>query len=113
MNDRAIRNLQTSFERRRRPYRPAAAPTSATFAELRKEVAKADAVAAYVLDLWREPLGELRNQIRQISFARGVLAVKVRNATARFQIDRILRSGLQTLTIRGCKKPITRITLHT
>jgi hypothetical protein len=51
----------------------------------------------------------LRQRARVVSLARGVLNLRVEDASARFEVDRWLRTGGQARLARACGRGISRV----
>lgn len=77
--------------------------------QFKREVAKAFQQLGDLAELWRELVPQrLVACSRLIGLSRGTLYVEVDHAAAHFEIDRLLRSGLQTDLIRRHKGPAFR-----
>ncbi|MFK7788871.1 MAG: DciA family protein [Phycisphaeraceae bacterium] len=77
--------------------------------QFKKDVAKPFKQLGDLSDLWRELLpSHLVERTRLVGLSRGVLHVEVDNPAAHFEIDRLLRGGLQKQLIEGHKGPAFR-----
>jgi hypothetical protein len=63
-----------------------------------------------ITNAWEElaPPG-LRDRARVVSLSRGVLNLRVSDASARFEVDRWLRAGGQARLARACGRGISRV----
>ncbi|MEM9348341.1 MAG: DciA family protein [Planctomycetota bacterium] len=77
--------------------------------QFKREVAKPYKQLGDLAELWAELLPDrLVQRSRLVGLSRGVLHVEVDNAAAHFEIDRLLRGGLQKQLIEGHKGPAFR-----
>lgn len=77
--------------------------------QFKRDVAKPYQQLGDLAALWRELVpGRLVDRSRLVGLRRGVLHVEVDNAAAHFEIDRLLRSGLQKQLIQSHKGPAFR-----
>lgn len=77
--------------------------------QFNRDVAKPFKQLGDVTELWRELVpSHLVERTRLVGLSRGVLHVEVDNPAAHFEIDRLLRGGLQKQLIQGHKGPAFR-----
>ena len=77
--------------------------------QFKREVAKPYQQLGDLAELWRELVpAKLVERSRLVGLSRGVLHVEVDNPAAHFEIDRLLRGGLQKRLIQGHKGPAFR-----
>jgi len=77
--------------------------------QFKREVAKPYKQLGDLAELWAELVpARLVERSRLIGLSRGVLHVEVDNPAAHFEIDRLLRGGLQKQLIQGHKGPAFR-----
>lgn len=77
--------------------------------QFKREVAKPYKQLGDLAALWRDLVpSALVERSRLIGLSRGVLHVEVDNPAAHFEIDRLLRSGLQKQLIQGHRGPAFR-----
>ena len=77
--------------------------------QFKQDVAKPFKQLGDLSELWRELLpGHLIERTRLVGLSRGVLHVEVDNPAAHFEIDRLLRGGLQKRLIEEHRGPAFR-----
>lgn len=77
--------------------------------QFKREVAKPYQQLGDLAELWRELVpANLVDKSRLVGLSRGVLHVEVDNAAAHFEIDRLLRGGLQKQLIQRHRGPAFR-----
>jgi hypothetical protein len=77
--------------------------------QFKRDVAKPYKQLGDLASLWAELLpAHLIERCRLVGLSRGVLHVEVDNPAAHFEIDRLLRGGLQKQLIEGHKGPAFR-----
>lgn len=77
--------------------------------QFKRDVAKPYKQLGDLAELWGQLVpGRLVERSRLIGLSRGVLHVEVDNAAAHFEIDRLMRGGLQKQLIEGHKGPAFR-----
>lgn len=77
--------------------------------QFKREVAKPYQQLGDLAELWRELVpAKLVERSRLVGLSRGTLHVEVDNPAAHFEIDRLLRGGLQKQLIQGHKGPAFR-----
>lgn len=77
--------------------------------QFKRDVAKPYKQLGDLAELWGQLLPErLVRRCRLVGLSRGVLHVEVDNPAAHFEVDRLLRSGLQKELIQGHKGPAFR-----
>lgn len=77
--------------------------------QFKRDVAKPYKQLGDLAELWGQLLPErLVQRCRLVGLSRGVLHVEVDNAAAHYEIDRLLRGGLQKQLIEGHKGPAFR-----
>lgn len=77
--------------------------------QFKKDVAKPFKQLGDLTELWMQLLpSHLVERTRLVGLSRGVLHVEVDNPAAHFEIDRLLRGGLQKQLIEGHKGPAFR-----
>ena len=77
--------------------------------QFKRDVAKPYKQLGDLAELWGQLLPErLTQRTRLVGLSRGVLHVEVDNPAAHFEIDRLLRGGLQKQLIEGHKGPAFR-----
>ncbi len=65
---------------------------------------------AAVIPVWRKLIpGHILDRCALISLTRGTLTVQVADSAARFELDRLFRSGLERQIKQSCRSPIRRI----
>ncbi len=82
----------------------------ALFREARAELGRAQRRMAGVADAWASVVPEpLASRTALQGLARGVLTVIAADSAARFEIDRLLRSGAEAEIIRRSKAPVRKV----
>lgn len=77
--------------------------------QFKRDVAKPFKQLGDLAELWRELVPtHLVERSRLVGLSRGVLHVEVDNPAAHFEVDRLLRGGLQKQLIAGHKGPAFR-----
>jgi hypothetical protein len=96
--DPALRSLQASLEYKQAKAARASArwPVGGLVASVRQSVSRTDHRLGQLMDLWLELVPEaLVGQTRLTAYRGGRLYVSVDGAAARFELDRLLRGGLE------------------
>lgn len=116
----ALRSLQASLEYKQAKAERASArwPVSGLVASVRQTVSRTDHRLGQLMDLWLVLVPEsLAEQTRLTAYRGGRLYVDVESAAARFELDRLLRNGLEatlrqrfTGTLSGVRLRIGSIT---
>ena len=78
-------------------------------ADFKRNVAKPHHQVAAIIELWRQSVPpELQAHARLDSLVHGVLKVAVDDSAHLYELDRLLRTGLQQLIVRTAKSPAVR-----
>ncbi len=77
--------------------------------QFKREVTKPHKQVNALAELWEQLVpDDLRQQTRLESLTRGVLKVCVESSAVRFELDRLLRDGLERELITRCTGPVFR-----
>jgi len=77
---------------------------------LEKQLAKGHKQFGKVVELWLELVPEeLASKTRLASLSRGVLTVEVPDSVAMYELDRLLRSGVERELRERCKAPVRSV----
>lgn len=109
---RDARSASARLERLRslRPGPSAPDSLGALFREASAELGRAQRRLAGVADAWASVIPEpLASRTALQGLSRGVLTVIAADSAARFEVDRLLRSGAEAQIIRRSKAPVRRV----
>ncbi|MGI9013682.1 MAG: DciA family protein [Phycisphaerales bacterium] len=85
-------------------------PLTADFVRMQRDTERNGRMLGDVVEAWETMLpAELCNRTAIDSFGRGVLHVRADSAATRFELDRLLRTGIERAIRECCSRPLNRI----